>query len=395
MIGTIYIGHSGMNAYARSLNVISNNVANLNTPGFKYSEALFSQLLFQSTGSLAGERGAGVTASRDRTSLKQGVLRSTGNSLDVAIDGDGYFVLDRGGERLYTRVGQFEFDAEGMLVDSRSRARVMVKTDSGAITSFDIDDRRVFPPRATAKVSLSGTLARVGTASTFSLPQFTVIDSVGGARTLSATFTRQTDPLVWQVEVRDADGAVVGSGRVEFGADGTPKAGANNVAVTLAPAGIPSSSFELNMGEPGSFTGVTAPPAGTASQLQLQRQDGVAIGSLTGVDFDDDGRLRLTYSNGEKLDAATLLLARVASPDQLRSLGGEIFVSVGDPPQLGTARSAGLGRTAGGQIELSNVELTDQFTDLIIVQRGYQASSQMISVANEMLQQLLVLQDRR
>jgi flagellar hook protein FlgE len=79
----------------------------------------------------------------------------------------------------------------------------------------------------------------------------------------------------------------------------------------------------------------------------------------------------------------------------LRSLGSETFVSVGDPPQLGTARSAGLGRTAGGQIELSNVELTDQFTDLIIVQRGYQASSQMISVANEMLQQLLVLQDRR
>lgn len=403
MIGAIYTGLSGMTAFSRGLDAISNNVANLNTPGFKSSEALFSQLVYQNaSGALSGEpgagnRGAGVTADRNRTSFRQGELRNTGNSLDVAIDGNGFFVLDRDGERLYTRAGQFEFDRDGILIDRRSRARVLVTTETTGPAAFDIDDQRVFAPRATANVTLAGTLARGGTGTTFSIPQFTVIDTAGGSQTLSARFVRDAEnPLRWRVEVLNSDNAVVGSGAIEFNADGTPREGANTVSVTLRPTNLAEFTFTLNAGAVGTFAGITSPPAGTVSQVQVQRQDGVPVGSLTAVVFDDDGRVRLSYSNGETRTAATLVLARVSSPDQLRPLGDEVFVAAaGEQPVLGTARAGGLGRAVGGQVELSNVELTEQFTDLIIIQRGYQASSQMTSVANEMLQQLLALQDRR
>jgi flagellar hook protein FlgE len=403
MIGAIYTGLSGMTAFSRGLDTISNNVANLNTPGFKSSEALFSELVFQSTGgSVPGSagaynRGAGVSADQTRTSFRQGELRNTGNSLDVAIDGNGFFVLDRDGERLYTRAGQFEFNQDGVLVDRRTQAQVIVVTDSTGPAPFDIDDLRVFAPRATVNVNLSGTLARGGTNTTFNIPQFTVIDTAGGSQTLSARFVRDAaDPLSWTIEVLNSRNEVLGNGTIMFDANGTPSDGANSVAIVVRPQDLPEFTINLNAGAVGSFSGITAPPAGTVSQVQVQRQDGLAIGSLTAVEFDDDGKLRLTYSNGETETVATLLLARVNSAEQLRALGNEVFVAApGQQPVLGTARVAGLGRTVGGQVELSNVELTEQFTDLIIVQRGYQASSQMTSVANEMLQQLLALQDRR
>ena len=128
----------------------------------------------------------------------------------------------------------------------------------------------------------------------------------------------------------------------------------------------------------------------------MRRQDGAAAGSLTSATFDESGALRLSYSNGKTVSAATLALAWFDDLQGLRLSAGSVFVNDGtQTPVIGGAREGIMGRIAAGRVELSNVELTEQFTDLIILQRGYQASSQVTSVANEMIQQLLDLDRKR
>jgi len=137
-------------------------------------------------------------------------------------------------------------------------------------------------------------------------------------------------------------------------------------------------------------------PSEPQSLVQVRHADGVALGYLTKVDFTDHGEIQLNYSNGEKKTPATLVLARFMSPTELRDIGGGMFVTEGGrSPVLALPQNSGIGRVVGGQVELSNVDLTDQFASLIIVQRGYQASSQLTSIANELIQQLLQLGDRR
>lgn len=403
MLGAIYTGLSGMNSYAKGLTVISNNVANLNTAGFKVSVPLFSDVVFRSgAGAVSGSSGtstsgAGVDVDPSRLSFRQGELRDTGNSLDVAIDGNGFFVLEQDGRNVYTRAGQFEFDKDGFLVERGTGAKVMVSTETSAMGEFKLDALRVFEPRATSRVDVVGTLARGGTQTTFELPNVDVIDTVGSKHTLKARFVRDSaDPLLWSVEVVDEDNAVLGQGQLRFNSNGTPAEDSAPITVSVTPEDSAAFDIEFRFGEAGSFSGTTSLADSTASNLQVLKQDGVEMGALTQFAFDERGRLKLTYSNGESREAATLVLAQFDTPDELQSLGGALFAAVGNRnPKLGAGMSGGFGRAVGGRIELSNVELTEQFTDLIIIQRGYQASSQMASVANELIQQLLAMDGRR
>jgi flagellar hook protein FlgE len=403
VLGIIYKGLAGMVSFARGLNTISNNVANLNTPGFKASEPLFSDLVFRSgSGAVggspgSGSPGAGVEAESERMSFRQGDLRSTGNPLDVAVDGNGFFVLDDHGSTFYTRAGQFEFDKDGNFVDRATGAKVMFATDTASMTALDINPFRVFPPKATTEVKLTGTLARGGDNAPFEVSNLTVVDTAGGKQVLKAKFVRDaTNPLQWTIEVSDTDGKVLGSGAVTFDVNGTPVTGSNRVNVTVTPKDLPTFDVAFSVGEAGTYAGVTTPSDNTTSQVQLLKQDGVQLGSVTQFEFNDQGELKLTYSNGETKSIGKLVLARFDSPDQVQEVGGGRFISAGDrQPALGSGLTSGLGRIVGGQIELSNVDLTSQFTDLIVIQRGFQASSQMASTANEMLQQLIAMDSRR
>lgn len=403
MLRAIYTSLSGMNAYRTGLDVISNNVANMNTPGFKLSDPLFRDLV-QQNGDAVGNgnassqsRGAGVQANNTAPSFQQGEIRDTGNSLDAAVDGSGFFVLELDGQRLYTRAGQFELNKDGILVERDSGAKVLVNTDTKGFTYYDSTAERAFPPRTTTEVTLSGVLARGGTTTTFELPKVTVIDTGGAKIDLKVRFARDAaDPLQWIMEVVDKDNVVIGSGAIRFNADGTPATDASAVSVTITPASTPAFDVSFSIGAAGTYGGITSITGTTTSQVQLLKQNGVELGSLTKSEFTDQGQIKLTYSNGETRNVATLVLARFDAPDQLRSLGGSHYIMNGSQePTYSTALNSGLGRIAGGKIELSNVDLTGQFTDLIIVQRGYQASSQITSVANEMIQQLLAMSSGR
>jgi flagellar hook protein FlgE len=400
MFGTIYTALAGMNAYSQGLDVIGNNVANLNTPGFKLSAPLFREIVYrqQQTADSGGLRpgGAGVQANTSSMAFVQGELRDTANPLDAAIDGSGFFVLDQDGDYRYTRAGQFQFDADGILVERASGAKVVVSTADSALGFFDINTARTHPPKATTEVTVTGVLARAGTTTSYELPNITVYDSAGTAIVLKARFVRDAaDALKWKVEVVDKNNTVIGSGNIAFSADSTPAADAAQVTVTVDATGVDDFAVTFKFGEVGKFSGVTTPAASTTSQLQVLRQDGLALGSLTKTEFDQKGQLKLTYSNGETDEVATLVLASFDAPEQLRALGGSLFAATQTAqPRLGQGLSSGIGTVIGGKLEMSNVELTQQFTDLIIMQRGYQASSQISSVANELIQTLLQLDGR-
>jgi flagellar hook protein FlgE len=400
MLGAIYTSLSGLTAFSQGLEVISNNVANLNTPGFKLSDPLFRELIYQqqrSPGSRGPElrpAGSGVAIDSTAMSFRAGELRDTGNPLDAAIDGTGFFVLDLNGQQVFTRAGQFEFNADGILVERVTGAKVLVSSPTQAQGFFDLNSARVFEPRATSEVTLTGSLARAsGSSATFELPNVTVFDAAGQSTVLRARLTRNAnDPLLWTVEILKTDGSVAGQGAIAFNENGTPAEASSVVNVTIDPTSGEPFDVAFNFGTAGSFTGVTAPATNQTSQLQILRQNGLAVGSLTKTEFDDHGNLRLTYSNGETTTVATLVLAQFDSPEQLQSLGRSLFAANDlTRPLLGSALSSGLGRIVGAKIEMSNVELTSQFTDLIIMQRGYQASSQVSSIANEMIQQLLAM----
>lgn len=403
MLTSLYTALAGMNAYSRGLDLISNNVANLNTPGFKVSDPLFREIVYRHLDAAAGRSqqgvpgGAGVEVGATTMSLRQGELRDTGNALDAAIDGSGFFMLDQDGEQRFTRAGQFQFNEDGVLVERGSGAKVWISTADTALGFFNIDDARTFPPKATSEVTIAGTLARGGSTLTYDLPNVTVFDSAGTSIALHARLTRDAEDFFkWTLEVLDAQNTVLGSGEIRFTESGTPAEDASRVTVTVDADGVDDFDVAFDFGAAGSFAGVTSPAASTTSQLQVLRQDGLAAGSLTRTEFDDKGQLKLTYSNGKTDVVGTLVLAQFDAPDQLLALGNGMFAAPeGAIRHLGTALTEGRGRIAGGRLEMSNVELTQQFTDLIIMQRGYQASSQISSVANELIQTLLAMDGQR
>ena len=273
----------------------------------------------------------------------------------------------------------------------------MVSTDTSGLGAFDLNTARVFPPRATTTVKISGSLANSGTTTTYDLPQIAVIDTAGGKQTLSAHFVRDAaDPLHWTVSILDATSTVLGTGDLKFNADGTPATDNSTVKATVKPTNTAAFDVTFDFGTPGTYAGVSDVVGSTSSQLQVLNQDGVALGTVTQYAFDDHGRLTLTYSNGETKTVATLALARFDTPDQIKEIGSAHFVTIGSQePIVGSPLSDGFGTIQGGKIEMSNVDLTNQFTDLIIVQRGFQGSSQITSVANEMMQQLLSMNSNR
>ncbi len=397
MLGALYTAQSGMTAFETGLTIIGNNVSNLNTPGYKATEPIFSDVEVQTrAGAMLGSEGsptdgAGVTVKDSDASFAQGQFQQTGNPLDAGVNGEGFFVVDQNGAYVYTRDGQFQIDSNGDLVDTANGAKVMVSTSSTAIGSFNVNSYLTYPPKATTTVNLSGNLARSGQTGAYTLPNITVDDGSGGTETLSAVFTQSTtNPLQWSVTVKNSQNTSVGTGTLTFGTDGTPAAGTTDIPVTVTPTSGAAFTVNFAFGTSGSFAGVTSISGQASSQLQVQSQDGIALGVLTQTTFDSSGNVTLTYSNSQTLTPAQLLLAQFEAPQQLEALGTGMYAAVGGAkPTLGAPGTTNFGSIEAGQIEMSNVDLTQQLTDLIVIQRGYQASSQISQVANQMMQQLL------
>lgn len=390
MIGSIYVGMSGLNGFSRGLRVIANNTANLNTPGFKSSSLQFSDMFYSNGGVRGGQYsqlGYGLNSAGTSMSFKQGELRQTGNSLDVAVDGEGLFTLrDKSGRITYSRAGQFDFNKDGVLVSRTTGAKVMGLDAGGSSGEISIAGQNTLAGKVSSFLKFTGNLDSTITtppAAPTMVGGLTVIDAAGGSHTLSLklTNTNATTPGSWQVELMDGT-TVVGTGQLIF-ANGKPTAATAQLSMTYTPAGQAAIPLTLDFSKD-----VTSFASSTLSSLAFSSTDGYAPAELSSVGFDDTGTLIMTYANGQTVKGSKLLLGRFDTPSAVRSLGDNQFESTDNAAWHTGAAGGAFGSVRSGYVEMSNVDLSQEFSDLVIMQRGYQASSQIISTANEMLQEL-------
>lgn len=388
MLGAIYVGMSGLTAYSRGLQTISNNVTNLNSPGYKATAIRFGDvfsyggngLVFSKGGSDA-RAGNGVRFGETRIDFGQGELRQSEGDLDLAIQGSGFLTLLRDGKTYYSRTGQFVVDKDGFIVQQGTDYRLGILS-GGRAEALNIDAKRTSPPVATTKVKFADNLSSSGTTAT--VADIAVFDALGERQTWQAKFDKDTSAIgQWTVTVTDQTGAQVGAQTLRFvGSSVDPSTTKLTFSANRGTAGTLAVEFDFS-------AGVTSFSSGTVSTLRAASVDGNATGTLATVTVDDEGQIKLSYSNSKSETLGAVAIADFRDPQQLVRLSDGIFDNARTSPvRLLKSNNDGAGRLLAKRSEASNVDLSQQFGDLILVQRGFQASSQVVSTTNDMIQQL-------
>lgn len=395
MIDSIFVGLSGMQGHQRELSVISNNIANMNTPGFRGSTVSFADVFIgASQNSLGGRQGlgGGLNASLTVMDLRTGEPQQTGNDLDLRLNGAGFFLLqDENGESRYTRNGSFEFDADGVLVARGQKLKVMTRNAAGQLVPIEIKNLLKSPHKATSELTFDRFLSKGEDEQGHTIDSVVVFDQQGSKHTLRLEFRKDSSSspvaTVWNLTVFEGE-TQIGEAQLRFDPAGIIEPGTSPLNVLLALKDTEAAQLKFN------FDSVSGADIGSSSTLVVTKQDGFAPGEISAKTFDERGVLKLTYSNGQKLDGPQLTLAVIANEGQLLQVGNSLFEYRGSQPPV--VREAGDDLTVQSQsLERSNVDLTEEFSELILTQRGYQASSQVVSTANDMLQELLEMRSRK
>ena len=379
MFGSIYIGLSGLSAYSRGLQQISNNVANLNSQGFKGSTVGFSNLI------ASGDRAAGhgVQNSPSRTDFAQGELRQTDRDLDLAMQGEGFLILKRGNDTFYTRTGSFEVDKDGFVVLTGTDYRLATLNDAGQAVSVSIDGMRTSVPQATSKIAFADNLS--STATTYSVSDVSVYDPAGGKHVWQVKFDKDTSSTAsanaWNVSVIDDKGKTYDAQSLKFDAAGIVDPNTATLTFADATSGL---SVALDFSQ-----NTTSFSGGQVSTLRAAAVDGYTVGTLTTLTVNSSGQLEIGYSNSQKKEVGAIAIADFRDSSRLDQQTGGLFTDRGGAqPTVLASGDSRAGTVQARRLEASNVDLTLEFSDLILVQRGFQASSQIISVSNDMIQQL-------
>jgi flagellar hook protein FlgE len=389
MFGAIYIGLSGLNAYSRGLQEVSNNVTNLNTSGFKGTNVNFQN--YFGAGDTGGSSytvdsraaGNGVGLGDSLIDLKQGELRQTDRDLDLAVSGAGFLVLLDGSDVVYARTGNFEVDKDGFIVLSGTKYRLAtLEPGSNHPVSLSIEGKRMSQPKATSLIKFADNLSSTATTA-YSVSDLKVYNGQGDQQVWKATFTKKTGQNVpagtWTVTITDGLGASVATAEIGFDIGGNILDASKTVAITRT--GGFSMTFD--------FSGARSFSGGDTSTLRAASVDGYGVGTATTVAVNAKGELEIAYSNEQKLALGAVALADFRDTAGLKQRGGGIFAYEGSGERmLTTSEDPRLGQVMSKRLEASNVDLSKQFGDLILIQRGFQASSQIVSVSNDMIQQL-------
>ncbi|PHV05343.1 flagellar biosynthesis protein FlgF [Janthinobacterium sp. BJB412] len=392
MFDTLYIGTSGLLSHAKGLKVVGNNLANVNTPGFKGSQLQFADMFEQgSAGANAhlGQPGQGVATLGAALNFKAGVDQSTGNPLDLSIKGDGMFAVRRAGELLYTRSGDFQFDAKELLTNSAGD-HVQALDSGGKLIDASLAGLERSMPKATGTVKFNGNLTSLVAVPSVdtSLTGVAIIDPAGVSHSVNLSF-KDSGAGNFAVTVTEATTAAtsLGGGNIKF-VGGFPAAGANAINLQLPWGGTP---FNVKFDFSEKVTSLVTP-----STLSLASQDGYVAGVRTDQSIDANGTINVRYSNGQTAKGPRLALAQFATGHDLEQVGGGAFSRHdGAGVQYGYAGAEAFGSLAAGHREGSNVDLAEEFSNLILMQRGYQASSHVISTANDMIQELFDMKGHR
>ncbi len=417
---------SGLDTTSTAISTIGDNIANVNTPGFKERRAEFADVLGQTISSIAGFTftGAGSKTTGIRALFSQGTFETTNRPTDLAIEGRGFFVLDSSQGRFYSRAGIFNIDAEGFMVNPDGLRLQGFPLDpiTGASTG-QIQDITVSaataPPSATSNIDLSVNLdANEGIIAggfdpgdTDNSSQYrtlvTVYDSLGNPRSVNVFFTK-TAANTWEWnatlptnETTTApasptdDFVVQGTGTLTFDSDGVLQAATGSpVTFEFAGGATASQVISLDFGPvAGVGTGDPTTQFATLSATNSFVQDGFSAGALRAISIDREGFLTGQFSNGEVLPLAQLALASFPNVEGMAGVGQNNLIETrgSGQPLIGVPQSGSFGSIRSQNLEQSTVDLASQFVRLIVNQRAFQANTRTISATNELLANLVAL----
>lgn len=405
---SMFAGVSGLRAHQTMTDIVANNIANVNTVGFKASRIQFadtlSQLLQGSSGSgeaTAGTNpqqvGLGVTIASTNRVFSQGASRLTGKPTDVAIQGEGFFVVDLGTSTMYTRAGSFSFDDKGNLTDPQGGViQGWVADASGSINLNDpigpvqVPVNATVPPVITTEMVIRGNLNETLAVGGIQGTAIDIVDGLGESHRMDISFTK-TGPNTWDMTLADGVPTVLGTSALTFDPATGLLISPTAPSFTYTPPGGIAFTFIVDLGTPATTDALTQ-FAGSPS-AQAISQDGLEIGNLRSFALGNDGTLTGVFSNGQTSTLARLAIATFSNPAGLLGAGNSRFrgTNASGAALIGTPGAAGRGTLAAGTLEMSNVDLAEEFTALIIAQRGFQANSRIISVVDEMIGELVNL----
>ena len=412
MLRSMFSAISGLRAHQTKMDVTGNNIANVNTVGYKSSTTVFQDTLSQvirAGGAAVEDRGGtnpaqiglGVKLASITTNWSQGAAQSTGRSTDFMIEGDGFFVTRQNNEQLFTRAGSFDFDSRGKLVTPNGTILQGWMADAngvvnpnGPIGDLSVPYGQNVAPRASTQGSVGGNLPSLADPGQSMQTATTMFDAQGVPHQVAYTFTKDALPATnqWTVSLTiDGTPTAVAPATLNFNADGslddpTPL-DPYTVSFTPDPAVFPSWTGPVDV----ALSGMTQ--YGSANTVTSGEQNGFAAGSLESFVLANDGTITGVYSNGLRQSIGQLALAAFTNPSGLEKAGNGSF-RVGDnsgAAVIGQAGTGGRGVLNSGTLEMSNVDLSEEFTGLIVAQRGFQANSRVISASDEILQDLVNL----
>lgn len=435
----IFTGVTGLKAHQRRIDVIAGNIANVNTTAYRGSRVLFEDLFSQTLegaraplggfgGSNPSQVGLGVKLGSIDLNQSQGSLLTTGVSSDLAIQGSGFFIMSDGSAQVYTRDGSFQLNANGVLVDPATGLKVQglladgagnIDTNS-AITDLVIPVGGTAIVRSTTAVSLVGNLDSQSAVGTTVSRSMQVYDSLGEARTVNITYTKSAQVTVsgtaynawtWNgtytngagvtttvnngtapaTLLFDSNGKLFAEGTVAGGVFTARPSTDSEISITAAALGalpsFPTTPFQFNV----DFAKVTELSA--TSDVTVSNQDGFPRGTLSSFNIGNDGVINGVFTNGLTRVIGQVALANFSNPGGMSRVGNNMFR---DTPASGTAQiglpsSGGRGTVSGGVLEGSNVDLGDEFSNLIVTERGFQANARTITTADTLLQETVNL----
>jgi flagellar hook protein FlgE len=407
----LFTGSTGLQANSAALDVVGNNLANLNTTGYKSQRTMFKDLVYQtlnpgsaptatSGGTNPAQNGYGVGVATIDNMFSQGSVTPTGRNLDAAIQGHGFFVVSNGNTTAYSRAGSFAVDAQGYLVDPNTGYRVQrygnVGEGSATLPGFQVPGNNSIKipfgtgaagtptTSVTYQGNLSSSLA-VGESATTAIQ---VYDSQSTPRAVTVTFTK-TAANTFSASASIGGGtATLSASQINFDTSGLL---VSPGSLTLNVTGIPGAANQtitLNLGTPGQASGLTQ--FGGSSTANAITQDGTGFGTLTDVSYDASGIIQGQFSNGRTIPLAQLAIAGFNNEGGLLRSGNNYFLASASSgqPLVGTAGTGGLGSVQGAALEGANVDIAIEFSRLIIAQRGFQVNARTITAANDTLQEL-------
>jgi flagellar hook protein FlgE len=409
---------SGLTAEATALSAVANNLANQNTTGYKDTQVLFSDLFYQNLGTTGAgdpiELGAGASVGSMPSMFTQGSVSSTGVPTDVAIQGNGFFVVEQNGITSYTRAGDFSVNNQNYLVTANGQQVLGYPAVNGvvntgqALAPLQLGAGTISPPAATTSVQIQTNLdasATVGGSdATFSTP-LTIYDSLGNTHTLTFTFTK-TAANTWgySVSIPSSDlnptgtppapqSGVLATGTLTFDSNGNligPTGANGNVlsSINITATGLSdgASNMSFNWDLLNGTTPVITQVAGASSTSSTQ-QNGTSSGTLTDFSIGSDGTITGSFSNGTTAALGQIALASFANEDGLQQVGNTDYTETLASGQavIGVPGTAGRGTLAGGSLELSNVDISTEFANLIVAQRAFEANAKAVTTFDTIL----------